>query len=77
MKVLEFVDGGNYVYKPMPYAYGTGKDGEIHTYQSFNGDLAELGYKYAFRKSPIAKSKQFRYGIFKESNVGFVYEVED
>nr|MCR4590195.1 hypothetical protein [Lachnospiraceae bacterium] len=55
-------------------------DGDNYTYDkgvSFDYyPLAAFGYKYAFRKTPGEKTKTFRFGIFADSEVGFVYNAE-
>ena len=56
---IDFPEGGNYVYAK-----------EAPTGQS---DLSVFGYKWAFRKSPDTKSKKFRYGIYADNDLGFVF----
>ena len=73
VKVLNFKDGGNFVYAPLGLSFSTEEKGT----RVWTGDLAQVGFKWAFRKSPVDKSKDFRYGIYRDTNEGFVYSVED
>ncbi len=93
VKVLEFVDNGNYTYKPIDHemvGIDHGPDGmPNYTYTLSDvfykeedwernisrGDMAQLGFKWAFRQSPI-DSKLVRYGVYKDTNVGFSYSLE-
>ncbi len=79
VKVLTFKDGGNYIYKPLDKRYDA--DGkETKVWDSTSDDLAPVGFKWAFRQTPDKdgkKQKTFRYGIYKTSNQGFVYSVEE
>jgi len=58
---IDFPEGGNYVYA------NTAPE------SNWSSDLSVFGYKWAFRKSPVAKSKKFRYGIYAANDLGFVY----
>ncbi len=62
VKVLEF-EGNNWVYNP-----STGDP---------SNNLAGYGYKWAFRMTPGEKTKTFRYGIYKDTDNGFVFSTED
>ncbi len=68
VKVLEFPDKGNYAYAGLCY---TIDDEGNPFYYLYNP--AQLGYRYAFRRSPDPKSKTFRVGIYNRDNVGFVF----
>ncbi len=88
----EYTGTGEVVLKPKKdYKLVKGKlAGEDIYYLEFDGDnyaylttwsdkfqtLGAFGYKYAFRKSPGEKSKNFRYGIYADTDVGFVYNAE-
>lgn len=77
---LKFTDNGNYVYTPM--AWSTDANGDVtkdsvRIFTKNGGNLAPAGFKWAFRKSPVEKSKKFRYGVFKSNNQGFVYSVDE
>ena len=76
VKVLKFTDGGNFVYNGLTKGDPDDKGAYSETWID-QSDLAPLGFKWAFRKSPEEKSKQFRYGVFQEDNLGFVYSVDD
>ncbi len=62
--------GGETVYaldlKGDNYVYANGTPSEYQT------DLSAFGFKWAFRVDPKDK-KTFRYGIYADTNVGFVY----
>ncbi len=78
---LDFKDGGNFVYKPLtPHIDNSGdKDVETRSWKKDDG-LAPLGYKWAFRQTPAVngkKQKTFRYGIYKDTNNGFVFNVDE
>ncbi len=73
---LKFVDDGNFLYRPLTLTITDDKGTTARTYTN-NGDLAPAGFKWAFRKSPVEKSKKFRYGIYKSTNQGFVYSVDE
>ncbi len=73
VKVLEFPDKGNYAYIGLNYRYDSDRD--TNYYALFNP--AQLGYRWAFRKSPDPKSKTFRAGIYNRDNVGVVFSEED
>ncbi len=38
-------------------------------------DLSQLGFRWSFRQSPI-DSKKLRYGVYKDTNVGFSYSLD-
>ncbi len=58
---IDFPEGGNYVYA------NTAPESK------WSSDLSVFGYKWAFRKSPVAKSKKFRCGIYAANDIGFVF----
>lgn len=76
VKVLKFTDDGNFVYNGLEKGDTDDKGAYSETWADTD-DLAPLGFKWAFRKSPEEKSKKFRYGVFKDDNFGFVYSVDD
>jgi len=83
VKVLNFKEGGNFVYAPLALAAvrdAEGKTTYVRTWTAenyANFGFAPVGFKYAFRQSPVEKSKLFRGGIYAQENGGFVYSVED
>ena len=87
VKVFELLDDRNYAYPPMDQEMVGKQVGEHEykytlspvfytedTYLGSRSDLSKLGFKWAFRQSPV-NSKKFRYGIYKDSDFGFVYSV--
>jgi len=83
VKVLNFKEGGNFVYAPLTLSITDDEKGTTTRVwttsnpNSGNFDLAPVGFKYAFRQSPVEKSKKFRGGIYAQDNGGFVFSVED
>lgn len=90
VKVLEFTENGNYAYKPMDhkmigknhgtdaiqnYSYTLSDDFNKDYENSLPSDLSQLGFKWAFRQSPI-DGKMLRYGIYNDTDKGFLYSVD-
>ncbi len=78
VKALDFK--GSYVYKPLDYTGSVDTDKNLIVTPSVpttTNSLSSLGYKWAFRQSPVEKSKKFRHGIYLSDGQGFVFSVED